>query len=153
MKEPTMSSPMPIIIFCKLLYSKQRFKIHCWSSVDVFFKRSDYTIAFEALWGLIPNWLVAVIHSAPTRQLQRFRNYMRVARRVAKSIVNRQLQSHATGKEGGKDVMSILGEYSYSQQYLKVRAILKLRLEPVRANLSEDPRSKLGEDEILSQLT
>jgi hypothetical protein len=38
---------------------------------------------------------------------------MRVARRVAKSIVDRQIQSHAMGKEGGKDVMSILGEYFY----------------------------------------
>jgi len=43
--------------------------------------------------------------------LRRLRNYMKVARRVAKSIVDRQLQSHAAGKDGSKDVMSILGEY------------------------------------------
>jgi len=56
---------------------------------------------------------------------------MKVARRVAKSIVKRQFRSNATGKDGSKDVMSIL----------------------VRANLAEDPKNKLRENDILSQLT
>jgi hypothetical protein len=37
---------------------------------------------------------------------------MRVARGVAKSIVDRQVESHAAGKDGSKDVMSILGAFS-----------------------------------------
>jgi len=75
--------------------------------------------------------MVSILHNIPTKEFRRLQNYIKVARRVAKSIVDRQLQSHATGKDEYKDVMSIL----------------------VRANLAEDPRNKLSEDEVLSQLT
>ena len=75
---------------------------------------------------------------------------MKVARRVAKSIMDRQVESYATGEEGGKDVMSILGQSPWA---LTSCEDLNSIVEPVRANLSEDPKRKLSEDEILSQLT
>ncbi|KAF8582153.1 cytochrome P450 [Ramaria rubella] len=99
--------------------------------VDSFYNRSDFSLAFEAIWGYVPLWLVPIIQKLPTRRLRRLNKYMQVSRGVAKSIVDQQIQSHAAGKEGGKDVMSIL----------------------IRANLSENPKTKLDEDEILSQLT
>ncbi|KAF8507787.1 PAH-inducible cytochrome P450 monooxygenase PC-PAH 1 [Gautieria morchelliformis] len=98
---------------------------------DSFFKRTDFTIAFEALWGYLPLGLVKFIQMAPTRQLGRLRAYMKVARRVAKDIVDVQTETYSAGKEGGKDVMSIL----------------------IRANLSEDTNTKLSEEEIMAQLT
>ncbi|KAF8583570.1 cytochrome P450 [Ramaria rubella] len=99
---------------------------------DSFYKRSDFTIIFEALWGYLPLGLVGVMQKLmPTKQLKRLRRYMKVARSVARNILDTQTQSHAAGKEGGKDVMSIL----------------------IKANLSEDPKTKLSDDEIMAQLT
>ncbi|KAF8507406.1 cytochrome P450 [Gautieria morchelliformis] len=97
---------------------------------DSFFKRSDLAIAFEALWGYIPLWVVSAMQLLPTKQLRRLRRYTKVAHRVAKGIVQTQTESYSSGKEGGKDVMSIL----------------------IRANLSEDPKSKLSETEVMAQL-
>jgi hypothetical protein len=80
------------------------------ASADTFFKRSDFVIAFEALWGYLPLGMVTAIQLLPTKQLKRFRKYTTVAHRVAKNIVDTQTQSYFLGKEGGKDVMSILSE-------------------------------------------
>ncbi|KAF8518880.1 cytochrome P450 [Gautieria morchelliformis] len=97
---------------------------------DSFFKRSDFAIAFEALWGYIPLCVVSAMRLLPTKQLRRLRTYTKVAHRVAKGIVQTQTESYSSGKECGKDVMSIL----------------------IRANLSEDPKSKLSETEVMAQL-
>ena len=67
-------------------------------------------MAFQALWAYFPEWLVVFTQRIPTKPLQRLRNYMKIARRVAKSIVDKQIDSHSIGQEGGKDVMSILGQ-------------------------------------------
>ncbi|KAF8587081.1 cytochrome P450 [Ramaria rubella] len=98
---------------------------------ETFLNRTDGTIVFESLWGMMPQWMLALAHRLPLRVVKRWSDYMKIARSVAKELVDRQVASHSLGKEGSKDVMSIL----------------------VRANLSEDPKSKLGEEEILSQLT
>jgi hypothetical protein len=44
----------------------------------------------------------------PTKQLRRLRRYSKVAHRIAIGIVQTQTESYSSGKEGGKDVMSIL---------------------------------------------
>jgi len=80
------------------------------SSVDVFLDRSDAVIASEAFWGNVPQWLVTLMQHAPTKRLQRFQNYMKTAREVAQTLVDRQMASHVTGKDGAKDVMSILSK-------------------------------------------
>jgi len=67
----------------------------------------------------------------PVERLKRLHDYMTVANEVAKDIVDKQTGLYASGKEGSKDVMSIL----------------------VRANLSEDPKTKLTDDEIIPQMT
>ncbi|KAF8589221.1 cytochrome P450 [Ramaria rubella] len=98
---------------------------------ETFLARTDTELIFQSIWGFMPQWLLALVFKAPIRPLKQWGEYMKVARDVAKQLVDRQVESHALGKEGSKDIMSIL----------------------VRANLSEDPKSKLGEAEILSQLT
>lgn len=75
--------------------------------------------------------MVYALQRIPTKAGTRLRNYMKVARRVAQSLVDRQLESRATGEEMGKDLMSIL----------------------VKANLSEDSANKLADDEVLAQMT
>jgi hypothetical protein len=119
------------------------------ASADSFFNRSDALIAFEALWEFIPLQLVKRLEILPTKQLSRLREYMKVARSVAKHIVDTQTQSLSIGKDGGKDIMSILSEYPnlfHGPNHL-------LMGSSVRANMSEDPRTKLGEGEIMAQLT
>ncbi|KAF8511968.1 PAH-inducible cytochrome P450 monooxygenase PC-PAH 1 [Gautieria morchelliformis] len=97
---------------------------------DSFFKRSDFAIAFENLWGYLPLWVVSAMRLLPIKQLRRLRRYTKVAHRVANDIVQTQTESYSRGKECGKDIMSIL----------------------IRANLSEDPKSKLSETEVMAQL-
>ncbi|KAF8576236.1 cytochrome P450 [Ramaria rubella] len=99
--------------------------------VDAFFKRSNVTLVFEALWGYLPWGIVMIIQMLPTKQLKRLRGYIKAAGRVAKNIVDIQTDRYDAGNEGGKDVMSIL----------------------IRANLSEDPKTRLGVDELKAQLT
>ena len=80
-------------------------------SADTFLNPSDASIAFESLWGIVPHWMVTVMHRLPTKRLRRLQNYMKTASEVAQALVDRQVALHATGKEGAKDVMSILSNY------------------------------------------
>ncbi|KAF8494528.1 cytochrome P450 [Gautieria morchelliformis] len=75
---------------------------------DSFFKCSDFAIAFGNLWGYIPLWVVSAMRLLPTKKLRRLRRYTKVAHRVAKGIVQTQTESYLSGKECGKDIMSIL---------------------------------------------
>jgi hypothetical protein len=81
------------------------------SSTDVFLGRPDSTIVVEAIIGWIPHWMVVLFLNMPSRRLQRLHNYMKVALGVAREVVDRQSAVHASGKEGSKDIMSILGIY------------------------------------------
>jgi hypothetical protein len=75
---------------------------------DAFLDRSDWVIAYEAFWGLVPDWLITLLHHAPTRQLQRLRSYMKASREVAQMLLDRQVESHAQGK----DFISLLSKPS-----------------------------------------
>lgn len=68
-------------------------------------------LAMGELPGLVPAWVITLMDKLPDPGLMRLRHYMKVAKGVAKQLVDRQLASHAAGLEGGKDVMSILGEF------------------------------------------
>lgn len=65
-------------------------------------------MVFEALWGYLPLRMVTAMQLLPTKQLKRVRRYTTVAHRVPKNIVKTQTESYLIGKEGGKDIMSIL---------------------------------------------
>ncbi|KAF8589039.1 cytochrome P450 [Ramaria rubella] len=98
---------------------------------DVFYKRPNSTIVVQELWGYLPYALVKLLQRIPGKRQKRLKSYMKAARRVAKDIVVTQTDRVITGKEGGKDVMSVLSQ----------------------ANLSENPKTMLSEDELMAQLT
>ncbi|KIJ23530.1 hypothetical protein M422DRAFT_275874 [Sphaerobolus stellatus SS14] len=98
---------------------------------DAFSNRSDISVAIEQIFERIPVWLVHLILRLPIGRFKRLCDYLRVAREVAQDIVDKQTALYMDGKEGSKDVMSIL----------------------VRANLSQDPKSKLSAEEIIPQMT
>ena len=149
-KALTINSLKYIRIYCSfLLYSVGGECSYLSFSADVFLDRSDAFIAFGAILGKIPLWLVTVLQRLPTKRLQRLQNYMKTAREVAQTLVNRQTALHAAGKNEAKDVMSILSKYVSHNTRFKHR----LSRPSVRANLSEDPKTRLGNEEILGQLT
>ncbi|KIJ26121.1 hypothetical protein M422DRAFT_272863 [Sphaerobolus stellatus SS14] len=98
---------------------------------DAFANRSDISLAVEELLEYIPSWILHLIFRIPVGRFKRLYGYLTVARGVAQDIVDKQTSLYMDGKEGSKDVMSIL----------------------VRANLSEDPKAKLSAQEILPQMT
>ncbi|KIJ34439.1 hypothetical protein M422DRAFT_782890 [Sphaerobolus stellatus SS14] len=93
--------------------------------------RPDFSLIFETFLGFLPSWLVKLGITVPVGRFKLLSNYMRVAEKVAQEIIDKQTDLYLKGKEGSKDVMSLL----------------------VRANLSEDPRTKLSSKEIIPQMT
>ncbi|KIJ47478.1 hypothetical protein M422DRAFT_248896 [Sphaerobolus stellatus SS14] len=95
---------------------------------DAFADRSNLSLAFATCLGFFPSWLVQLILRLPFGRFKRLHEYLTVAREAAQEIVDKQTSLYIDGKEGSKDVM-------------------------MRANLSEDPKSKLTTEEILPQMT
>jgi hypothetical protein len=81
-------------------------------SVDVFSNRSDWVIAFDSLWDRFPEWLLPRI---PTKRMKRLRSYMNASEEVGQTLIDRQVASHTQGKEGSKDIMSILSKSLFPQ--------------------------------------
>jgi DNA-binding cell septation regulator SpoVG len=61
------------------------------------------------MMGWIPQWMIGLFLNMPSRRLQRLHDYMDVALGVAREVVHRQTALYTSGKEGSKDIMSILG--------------------------------------------
>ena len=60
----------------------------------------------------MPIRILKLVPKLPTKRLMRLKRYMSVARGVAARLVDNQTQSYVSGKEGGKDLMSILSTCS-----------------------------------------
>ncbi|GJJ11676.1 hypothetical protein Clacol_005912 [Clathrus columnatus] len=117
---------------------------------DAFYKPSDRDIAVTYLMGKVPDFVYDLMKLLPTRSLKRIRRYVPVVMKVAQDVVDKQTALYAHGKEGSKDLMSVLGAF-----FSRI-TIVPTRLNffaQVRANLSEDPRTKLTNEEVISQLT
>jgi hypothetical protein len=67
---------------------------------------------FEAICGLLPKWVLSILlKSLPNKTISQVQNYTRIARRVAKSLVDRQLDSDIKDKDSCRDILSRLGEF------------------------------------------
>lgn len=71
---------------------------------------TNFEIAFRRILGYVPLWVSDILTSLPKKDLQRLRKYTSAARNIAKGLVRKELDAHANGKEGGRDVMSLFGE-------------------------------------------
>ncbi|GJJ11714.1 hypothetical protein Clacol_005951 [Clathrus columnatus] len=76
---------------------------------DAFYKRSDIDIAVGYLMGKVPEFVFNLMKQLPTRSLKRMKRYMSVVMAVAQEVVDKQTALYAHGKEGSKDLMSVLG--------------------------------------------
>ncbi|GJJ11632.1 hypothetical protein Clacol_005868 [Clathrus columnatus] len=98
---------------------------------DAIYQMSDINIAMPYILSKIPSFFTSILTRLPLQTMSRFRNYMKVATEVAQEVVDKQTHLYLHGKEGSKDLMSLL----------------------VHANLSEDPKTKVAKNEILAQFT
>ncbi|KAI0263467.1 cytochrome P450 [Gloeopeniophorella convolvens] len=87
---------------------------------------SDWDVLFKATWRLIPESLLSYVRYLPSREYSRFRRYLDFTRNFAREIIQKSII-----KGDGKDIMSVL----------------------LRANASEDPKSRMSNDELVDQVS
>ncbi|KAJ8509305.1 hypothetical protein ONZ45_g8509 [Pleurotus djamor] len=88
-----------------------------------------WDVLFKSLWRYIPLPILHLVEYIPSKEYRRFRYFKKVANRIAKQLIDEK--AHATQPvDRAKDVMSVLAN----------------------ANTSEDPKRRLSEEEVLSQM-
>lgn len=92
---------------------------------------SVWNALFIATWPYLPTPLLDLVDYLPTREYSRYRHTINVINKVSKRLIDEKTQDVLKGDSSKKDAMSVL----------------------VRANFSEDPKSKLSEQEMLAQMS
>ncbi|KAF8900292.1 cytochrome P450 [Gymnopilus junonius] len=87
------------------------------------------TVFFISLWRFIPPSILRYVEYLPARQVRRFRQFLKVSKQAAKNLINYRA-SNRDCEDENKDILSLL----------------------VRSNSSVDPKRRLDEDELLSQM-
>ncbi|KAI0794686.1 cytochrome P450 [Fomes fomentarius] len=87
-------------------------------------------MVYRGLWPYVPDALLALTKYTPGRIYSRYRGLNAEFERVGKPLYHSNNANELPSREGKKDVMSVL----------------------VRANASEDPRTRLGDKEVLAQM-
>ncbi|KIJ43541.1 hypothetical protein M422DRAFT_30822 [Sphaerobolus stellatus SS14] len=95
------------------------------------YKPSNFSIAFREICGYLPEWMIGVLQSIPSKKTKLLMEYTEAAENVSRKLVDRQLESIAAGQPGGRDIMSLL----------------------VKANQSQDLNGKVAYSELVAQLT
>lgn len=97
----------------------------------------------------LPKFILSfILTKAPSHRLQYFRNAKKVARRVAKDLIDSKTEAVSLGKDT-RDVMSLLGEYTLSCFNPLFTTNLTII---VRANNSEEAKTRMDEEEMISQM-
>jgi cytochrome P450 len=93
-------------------------------SVDSLY-HGPFDALFKSFWRFLPESILDLLVYLPRREYRRFRNYLSGIREVSRGIVRKSIV-----KGDGRDIMSVL----------------------LRANGSEDPQTKLSDDEVVDQI-
>ncbi|KAK0196691.1 cytochrome P450 [Armillaria mellea] len=98
---------------------------------DIFAVATDNsTLLFSLMESWLPGWVVRLfVEKAPIKGLEHLRMSYDLTRQVAKQLLNEKYEALAADKPK-RDIMSLL----------------------VKANISEDPKTQLNEEEILGQM-
>ncbi|KAH9885379.1 PAH-inducible cytochrome P450 monooxygenase PC-PAH 1 [Cubamyces lactineus] len=92
---------------------------------------SRMTMVFRHFWKYIPMPILKYVQYIPTKEHIRFRKTLKVINNFARELIEQKTEAVLAGKnEKKKDIMSIL----------------------VKANASEDPKSRLTDEEMVSQM-
>ncbi|KAI0721330.1 cytochrome P450 [Cerioporus squamosus] len=86
---------------------------------------------YRTVWHYLPDWVLEILKYTPTRELKRVHSTSRLFREVAGNLLREKgSEVKERAEEGYKDVLSIL----------------------VKANASEEPRSRLSDQEMKAQM-
>ncbi|KAI0829070.1 PAH-inducible cytochrome P450 monooxygenase PC-PAH 1 [Trametes gibbosa] len=92
---------------------------------------SRMTVLFRHFWRYIPMPILSFVQYIPTKEHIRFRSTLKVINNFAKDLIKEKTEAVLAGKnENKRDIMSIL----------------------VKANASENPKSRLSDSEMISQM-
>ncbi|KAJ8474242.1 hypothetical protein ONZ51_g7351 [Trametes cubensis] len=92
---------------------------------------SKKTMIFRHFWKYIPMPILKYVQYIPTKEHVRFRQTLKVINNFARGLIEEKTEAVLAGKnENKKDIMSIL----------------------VNANASENPKSRLTDEEMISQV-
>ncbi|THG97108.1 hypothetical protein EW026_g4830 [Hermanssonia centrifuga] len=98
--------------------------------VDSVMHPTIWNTLFRSFWRHMPSALLEYVGYIPTREYTRFRKAMQVIGRVSKQLIDEKTKSYSDGDDTRKDAMSVL----------------------VRANISENPKTRISEEEMISQM-
>nr|BAL05188.1 cytochrome P450 [Phanerodontia chrysosporium] len=93
---------------------------------------SVWNLLFQATWSLLPEPLLYYIRYLPTREYKTYRSTLSVMDKIAARLIEERTREFGAGDpdKSRKDVMSVL----------------------VRANMSENPSTRLSDEEMRSQM-
>ncbi|RPD64802.1 cytochrome P450 [Lentinus tigrinus ALCF2SS1-6] len=91
---------------------------------------STFTILFRSLWYYIPDSILKYVKYMPGKDHARFRKTLKLINEYSKNLIDEKTEAVLAGKEGKKDIMSIL----------------------VRANAAENPKERLTDEEMIAQM-
>jgi len=94
--------------------------------IDSFLYPPPYDILFKSIWRYIPEPILDLVRYLPTREYRRFLRFTRFMRKFSQGMLEK-----STIQGDGNDIMSVL----------------------LRANASEDPRTRLSNREVADQIS
>jgi cytochrome P450 len=94
-------------------------------SIDSLLYPAPYDTLFKSIWRYIPEPILSLVQYWPTREYSRFLQYTRFMRKFSHAMIEESMI-----KGDGNDIMSVL----------------------LRANASEDPKTRLTNKEVIDQI-
>ncbi|KIP05242.1 hypothetical protein PHLGIDRAFT_163819 [Phlebiopsis gigantea 11061_1 CR5-6] len=89
-----------------------------------------WDLIFKRLWSYIPQPILEFMDYIPTREYNRFRRTLRVVNGVSKQLVEEKKAALLTESRSSRDIFSVL----------------------VQANVSQDPKGRLTDEELVAQM-
>ena len=109
---------------------------------------SGAILIFRSLWHYLPDSIIRLTDYLPTREARRFRRTVTVINKLSNKLINEKTQACLDRKdENLRDIMSILGEYG-----LVIYVGHELMTCAVKANHSENPKTRMKDKEMISQM-
>lgn len=123
---------------------------HSHFSADSQLYPSLWNVLFQATWSVLPEPLLYYIRYMPSREYKRYRSTLKVMDKVSQQLIEERRRDFTAGDPDAsrKDVMSVLGKL----RSLYYATCVLSSVAPVRANTSENPRTRLNDEEMRSQM-
>ncbi|KAI0756691.1 cytochrome P450 [Daedaleopsis nitida] len=98
--------------------------------IDTALHIPKWLIFYRTMWNYLPDWILRYVGWTPTKEHRRLRRTNKVIRKIGARLLGEKVQEVSGKASGQKDVLSIL----------------------IKANLSEDPRTQLQDEEMMAQM-